>query len=201
AFTRLARVQAASAAGDGCLALALAVTVFFGLSPTAARPKVLLFLVVTFVPFLVIAPLIGPVLDRMPGGRRLQMMLINVLRAFTLLVMAFNLDNEIILYPFAFVALILQKTQNISKSALVPTVVRSDADLVEANSKLGLIAGVFGFIGAAVAGISKAIFGVEGALVTGAILYVIACFLASKLPSGVVAAQRASLQEKVELKS
>jgi MFS family permease len=194
-------VQAISSAGDGCLALALAVSVFFGLSPTAARPKVLLFLVVAFVPFVVVAPLIGPVVDRMAGGRRLLMQVVALLRAITLALMAMNLDNSYLLYPLAFVALVLQKTQSISKSALVPTVVRNEADLVEANSKLGLITGVFGFIGAALAGIAKAVFDVEGALWLGSILFVVACVVASKLPNSVIAAQKAGLEEKIELKS
>ncbi|MCU1399858.1 MAG: putative major facilitator superfamily transporter, partial [Acidimicrobiales bacterium] len=200
-FTRLARVQAVSAAADGCLALALALTVFIGLSPTQARPRVLLFLLITFVPFLVVAPLIGPVIDRVAGGRRLLMQVIALARALTLLLMAAQIDHVFVLYPLAFVALVLQKTQGISKSALVPSVVRTEADLVEANSKLGLISGVFGFAGAAVAGLAKLIFGVEGALCAGAILFVVAFVFATKLPSEVVAAKKASLEEKVELKS
>jgi MFS family permease len=199
-FTRLARVQAFSAAGDGCLALALALTVFFDLSPTAARPKVLLFLLVSFVPFLVVAPLIGPFIDRMAGGRRLVMQLVAGARALVLLLMAFHLD-DVLLYPLAFAALVLQKTQNISKSALVPSVVRNEADLVEANSKLGLISGVFGFIGAAIAGLAKAVFGVGGTLIAGSIIFVGAGVLATRLPREVVAAKRVSLEEKVELKS
>ena len=204
-FTRLARVQAVSAAGDGCLAVGLAVTLFLGLSPTAARPKVLLFLVITFIPFLVVAPLIGPLIDRMPGGRRLLMQIVALSRALTLLLMALHLGSlghvDVLLYPISFAALVLQKTQSISKSALVPSVVRNEADLVEANSKLGLIAGVFGFGGAAVAGLAKAVFGVEGALVAGAIFFVIAFVFALRLPREVVAAKKATLEEKVELKS
>jgi hypothetical protein len=140
-------------------------------------------------------------IDRVAGGRRLLMQVIALLRALTLLLMAAQIDHLLLLYPLAFVALVLQKTQGISKSALVPSVVRNDADLVEANSKLGLIAGVFGFVGAAIAGLAKLIFGVEGALCAGAILFVAAFVFATKLPSEVVAAKKASLEEKVELKS
>lgn len=197
-FTRLARVQAISAAGDGCLAVALASSLFLGLNPTAARPKVLLFLAISFVPFLVVAPLIGPFIDRMAGGRRLLMQIVAVARAVVLLLMAFHLD-DVLLYPIAFGALVLQKTQSISKSALVPSVVRNEADLVEANSKLGLIAGVFGFFGAAIGGVSNLLFDVEGALFAGSVLFVGAFLIASKLPNEVVAAKRATLEERVEL--
>ena len=199
-FTRLARVQAFSAAGDGCLAVALAVSVFFGLTPAESRPKVLLFLVITFVPFVVVAPMIGPLVDRLAGGRRLVMQIVALLRAMTLLLMAFHLD-DVLLYPVAFAALVLQKTQGISKSALVPSVVRDEADLVEANSKLGLISGVFGFVGAALAGLMKTIVGIEAALVVGSALFVAAFVMATMLPSEVVAAKRATEAERAELRS
>ncbi|CAB4883750.1 unannotated protein [freshwater metagenome] len=199
-FTRLARVQAISAAGDGCLAVALAVSVFFGLSPTAARPKVLLFLLVTFIPFVVVAPMIGPLVDRVAGGRRLVMQVVALLRALSLLLMAFHLD-DVLLYPIAFAALVLQKTQSISKSALVPSVVRHESDLVEANSKLGLVSGVFGFLGAAAAGVAKAIAGVEGCLIVGSVLFIGAFVMATLLPSEVVAAKKATAAERAELRS
>lgn len=157
-----------------------------------------MFLVISFVPFLVVAPLIGPFIDRMAGGRRLLMQIVALARALVLVLMAFHLD-DVLLYPIAFAALVLQKTQNISKSALVPSVVRNEADLVEANSKLGLISGVFGFVGAAVAGLAKVISGPEGALIVGGALFVGAFFFASRLPSEVVAAKKASLEERVEL--
>ena len=53
--------------------------------------------------------------------------------------------DKLALFPVVFGALVLQKTYVVSKSALVPSVVRSERDLVEANSKLGLIAGMIGF--------------------------------------------------------
>ncbi|MEO7398800.1 MAG: MFS transporter, partial [Ilumatobacteraceae bacterium] len=71
----------------------------------------------------------------------------------------------------------------------------------EANSKLGLIAGVFGFVGAAVAGVVRVPFDVEGALIAGAVIFVAAFVFASRLPSEVVAAKRATIEERVELTS
>ena len=59
--------------------------------------------------------------------------------------MAFLVDY-VALFPLVFVALVLQKTYLISKSAIVPSVVRTERDLVEANSKLGMIAGLVGFV-------------------------------------------------------
>ena len=52
-----------------------------------------------------------------------------------------NVDN-VLLFPLVFGMMVMQKTYSVSKSALVPLVVRTDDELVEANSKLGVIAGV-----------------------------------------------------------
>ena len=56
--------------GDAAMLVALADSLFLSIDPSAARGRVLLFLIISFAPFLVIAPLIGPVIDRAPvaGG-------------------------------------------------------------------------------------------------------------------------------------
>ncbi|HAE55601.1 MAG TPA: hypothetical protein DCG25_11575, partial [Acidimicrobiaceae bacterium] len=72
-FARLARVQLASAAGDALFTIALAGSLFFNLDPDAARPKVALYLILTIAPFAIVGPLIGPLIDRLQGGRRAMM--------------------------------------------------------------------------------------------------------------------------------
>ena len=57
-----------------------------------------------------------------------------------------GVDRQLALFPLVFAALVLQKTYLVSKQALVPSVVRTEAELVEANSKLGVIAGLTGFV-------------------------------------------------------
>ena len=47
--------------------------------------------------------------------------------------------DSLALFPLVFASLVLQKTYIVSKSALVPSTVRSTTELIEANSKLGLI--------------------------------------------------------------
>ena len=51
--------------------VSLADTLFFSATSSAARPKVLLYLVLTLAPFALIAPVFGPLIDRTRGGRRL----------------------------------------------------------------------------------------------------------------------------------
>ncbi len=188
------------AAGDAAMAVALADSVLFNLSADAARTKVLLFLGISFVPFLFVAPLIGPAIDRMRGGRRLVIQIVAVLRVLLSVLMALHTD-DLLLFPLAFAAMVLQKTYAISKNALVPSVVSSEVELVEANSKLGLISGLVGVIAVVPAGILQKTVGATGTLLYGAVLFVIAFVNATRLPREVVASTGADQTEKAELNS
>ena len=66
-FRRLARTHALMTAGDVAMVVSLAGSLFFSISPDAARSKVLLYLLVSFAPFAVVAPFIGPFIDRATG--------------------------------------------------------------------------------------------------------------------------------------
>lgn len=168
-------------------------------SPDAARSKVLLFQLISVAPFAILAPLIGPSLDRIPGGRRFVVQLTALARAVLLLLMIPNVDN-VLLFPLVFGMMILQKTYSVSKSALVPLVVRDDEELVEANSKLGVIAGVVAAIAigplTGLGHIASAL-----ALVPGATLMVFAALNARKLPRDPVATLPADADEKEEMRS
>ncbi|MGD9996542.1 MAG: MFS transporter [Ilumatobacteraceae bacterium] len=196
-FSKLARTHAAMAAGDAAMVVALADSVLFSIDADAARSRVLLFLGITFVPFLFVAPLIGPAIDRMPGGRRLLIQITTVLRIAISVAMAFYVST-LLLFPLAFGAMVLQKTYTISKSALVPSVVRSEEELVEANSKLGLISGLVAVVAVIPAGVLQLI-GPAPTLVYSAGLFVVALVYASRLPREVVAARAAGRSEREEL--
>jgi hypothetical protein len=198
-FQRLARTHALMSAGDAVMAIGLAGSLFLDISPSAARPKVLLFLAVSVAPFAFVAPLIGPAIDRMAGGRRLVVQIIALARVVITLLMAANLDN-LLLFPLAFAAMVLQKTYAVSRSALVPTVVSSELELVEANSKLGIISGVVGFLAAIPAGILQLI-NAPVTLLFGMVIFVGAFLSATQLPREVVAANRQGQEEKEELRS
>lgn len=199
-FRRLAITHAAMMAGDAAMVVALANSMFLSISPEEGRSKVLLFLVVSFAPFLLIAPLIGPFLDRVAGGRRTVIQLAAASRVVLSVLMAFLLDN-IALFPLVFIALVLQKTYLICKSAIVPSVVRTETELVEANSKLGMIAGLVGFVAVIPAGLLYAIVGGRGALVYGALVFGYALFASTYLEADVVAKEGPDAEEIVELNS
>src|SRR5476651_2172753 len=57
-------LHAIQSAGDALLTVALANTLFFSVAVDQARTKVALYLLITMAPFAVIAPVIGPLLDR-----------------------------------------------------------------------------------------------------------------------------------------
>ena len=198
-FRKLARTHALMAIGDSAMYGALAGSVLFSLSPDAQRDKVLLYLLVSVAPFAVVAPAIGPTVDRIPGGRRMVMQITAMTRALIYVAMAFHVD-DLLLYPLIFGAMVMQKTYAVSKSALVPGVVNSDEELVEANSKLGLISGVVGAVAIGpLAGLGKLTPTIP--LFIGASLYVAATFAARKLPRDVVAAKPVERQERDELRS
>ena len=66
----LIEMTATSGAADAFVTVALAGTIFFSTSVDQARGKVVLFLIITMAPFAVLAPFIGPALDRIQQGRR-----------------------------------------------------------------------------------------------------------------------------------
>ena len=184
-FTRLVRVHALMAAGEAAMAVALADSLFLSITPGEARGRVLLFLAVSFAPFLILAKFIGPVIDRMPGGRRLLVVLIASLRAVVMVLMVSQLDS-LLLFPLAFVAMVLNKTYSVSKSALVPALIKSDNNLVEANAKLGVTAGIVGFLAAIPAGILSLISS-KATLIFGAGIFVLGALNAIRFPKQTVA--------------
>jgi hypothetical protein len=198
-FTRLARTHAATVAGDMLITLALADSLFLSIDPDAARSRVALYLALTMAPFAVVAPLIGPTLDRIRGGRRWMIIAANALRALLAVLMIRDIDS-LLLFPEAFAVLVLSKSYHVAKSAIVPTVVRSDNELIEANSKLSFLSGVVTFATAIPAGIAAAIAGSQGVLV----LAVVACGLASilgfRIPATQIATDDTSQTERNELR-
>lgn len=146
-FSRLAVTHALSLFGDALVTMALAGSLFFSISPSQARGRVALSLVLTVAPFGLVAPFLGPAIDRREGGRRIVVVLVAGARAVTCLYMAAVVDR-LLLFPAAFVFLVLSKTHAVTKSALVPTVVDHDDELVQANSRLALTGAAIGLVAA-----------------------------------------------------
>lgn len=198
-FRRLARVHALMAAGDVAMVTALAGSLFLSISPEQGRTQVLKFLAISLAPFAVIAPLIGPVVDRLPGGRRLVVVGVATVRAVVALLMVGALDS-LVLFPLAFAQLVLQKTYAVSRAALVPSVVRSESELVEANSRLGVISGVIGFLAVAPAALAYVI-SPKLTVVVMAGWFVAAAWAAWQLPADPAVERPQTAAEVQELRS
>jgi hypothetical protein len=186
-------------AGETAMTLALANSLFLSISPDAARTKVILFLAVSMAPFAIVAPFVGPLVDRMRGGQRMVVLMVAILRAIVLIGMMQSLDS-LTLFPLAFASLVLAKTYSIAKSSLVPTTVVGSDGLVEANSKLGQIAGITGFIVVVPVWLLQLISS-QAALGFGVIAFLAAALNANRLPKTVVATTPADALETEELHS
>ncbi|MCZ7535993.1 MAG: MFS transporter [Acidimicrobiia bacterium] len=167
--------------GDLFVTVALADSLFFSIGVDAARPRVLLYLVFTMAPFAVVAPVLGPFLDRTRGGRRMLIAIAAAARAVLCLLMAAYID-DFMLYPLTFGALVASKGQSVAKSALVPAVVDNESELVSANSRLALIAVLAGAVGALPATLILKLGGGEWVLRVAAVIFVMATILAVAIP-------------------
>jgi hypothetical protein len=153
-FGGLAVVHNLSSVGDALVTVALAGSLFVSVSLHAARTRTALGLVCTVLPFVVVGPLIGPLIDRVRGGRRFILFLAAAGRVGACILMAAWI-HELLLFPAAFLSLVCSKTHAVVKASLVPTVVDTDQDLVRANSKLAVGSSL---LTAAAAGIAALVF-------------------------------------------
>jgi MFS transporter len=197
-FGRLVAAQAASMVGDACLTVSLAGSIFFTQPVGQSRTQVLLYLLLTIAPFAVVGPIIGPALDRSRAGRRTLMAVGCFGRAAACFLMVGNLDS-LFLFPLAFVALVLSKGHAVAKSALVPAVVKNEGALVEANSRLSLVSVVASVVGGLPAAACVALFSARISLVFATGVFVLAGFLAMKIPAAGRPAPVETPEERLEL--
>ena len=116
---RLFDLHAVSCAGDTLITIGLAGTIFFNVPLGEARSKVALYLLITMVPFALLAPVVGPLLDHFRHGRRYALAATMLGRAF----LAWLISDYIHgfgLYPAAFGVLALSRAYGVARSAAVP---------------------------------------------------------------------------------
>ncbi len=198
-FVRLARVHALSAAGDAMIAVALADSLFFSVDAEAARSSVLWYLFLTLTPFALVAPLIGPAVDRAPGGRRLLIVLLNAGRALTTFFMIGNVDSRL-LFPLAFAVLVLGKGYAVAKASIVPITVRTEHELVNRNSRLAVLSGVAGLAGGVPAWLIQRYAGSDWVMGVATGVFLGSCALAFRLPPAEVAPRRGAGSATMQIK-
>ncbi|BBY31907.1 MFS transporter [Mycolicibacterium sediminis] len=194
-LTALTYPVMANFAADSAMAVALANTLFFAAASGESKGKVALYLLITIAPFAVIAPLIGPALDRLQHGRRVALAMSFGLRTVLAVVLIANYDGASgsfpswVLYPCALGAMVLSKSFSVLRSAMTPRVLPPSIDLVRVNSRLtvfGLLGGTI-LGGAIAAGVefSFNVFHLPGALYVMAVVTVAGAVLAMRIPKWV----------------
>jgi MFS family permease len=153
-LTALTWPVVANFAVDSAMAVALANTLFFAAASGESKSKVALYLLITIAPFAVIAPLIGPALDRLQHGRRVALAMSFALRTALAVVLIINYDGATgsfpswVLYPCALAMMVFSKSFSVLRSAVTPRVMPPTIDLVRVNSRLTM----FGLLGGTIAG-------------------------------------------------
>lgn len=186
---KLIELHAVNGAGDVMITVALASTVFFSVPTDEARGRVALYLAITMAPFTLLAPVIGPLLDRLPHGRRAAMAGAMLARALLAITMSGAVaTGGLELYPAALGVLVSSKAYGVVRSAVVPRLLPPKFSLVKANSRVtlaGLLAtGVAAPIGAGLQTIGSA-----WPLYGACAIFIVGTFLAFTMPPKVDSAK------------
>jgi hypothetical protein len=184
-LSTLIELTAAAGAGDAFVIVSLAGTIFFNTSVEQARGKVVLFLVVTMAPFAVLAPFIGPALDRVQQGRKYLLAGTLLARGLLCYAMAAAVSNPITLLPAAFGILVLQKAYGVVRASVAPRLLPEQITLVSANARSQLIAVITATLAAGLAEGIQLIGGAAWVLRVGMVIYLAAMVPALRLPDQV----------------
>lgn len=169
-----------AAVGDAFVAVSMAGSLFFNLSPEASRSQVLLYLSITMVPFAVLAPFVGPTIDRFRRGDSVVASAFLALRALCALGLAFTLF-ELSFYVLALALLITSKASGVVRQALVPRLVPDHSHLVEANSSLARVGTVAGGVAGATGAWMLSVTGAPTLLMAASGLFALAALVALRV--------------------
>ncbi|WP_367134991.1 MULTISPECIES: MFS transporter [Streptomyces] len=186
---KLIELHAVNSAGDMLITVALASTVFFSVPTDQARGRVALYLAVTMAPFTLLAPVIGPLLDRLPHGRRAAMAGAMLTRALLALTMSGAVaTGGLELYPAALGVLVASKAYGVVRSAVVPRLLPPRISLVKANSRVTL-GGLLATGAAAPLGAGLHTIGPEFPLYGAFVVFILGTVLSFSLPHKVDSAK------------
>ncbi|MFD7645030.1 MFS transporter [Kitasatospora sp. NPDC059795] len=196
-LAKLIELHALNSFGDMLITVALASTIFFSVPTGEARGRVALYLVITMAPFALLAPVIGPLLDRLPNGRRSAVAMAMLARAVLAWVMAGLVPGGgLALYPAALGVLVSSKAYGVVRSVVVPRLLPPQLSLVKANSRVTLAGLVATLVAGGVGGLLHLI-GPAWPLRGAFVVFMIGTLMAFHLPHQVDSAkgeQRAELQ-------
>ncbi len=144
-----------------------------------------MFLALTMLPFAIVAPLIGPFLDRFSHGRRWAIGSTMALRAFLCWVLGTAvISDSAWLFPAALGVLVSSKAYGVTRAAAVPRLNPVNLTLVKANARVSL-AGTVGAMVSAPLAVLASMAGPQWSLRYGFVIFVVATVLAIRLPEKV----------------
>jgi MFS family permease len=188
-LARLIELGALNAAADAAVAISLAGTLFFQIPTGEARGQVSLFLGLTMLPFAIVAPLIGPLLDRFSHGRRWAIGATMAVRAFLVWVLADSVTSKSVwLFPAALGVLVSSKAYNVTRAAAVPRLLPRGLSLVTVNARMSM-AGMVGVVVSAPIAVLVSAIGPAWSLRYAFVIFVVATVLAIRLPARVDSSQ------------
>ncbi len=184
-LSRLIQLHFFNAAGDTAVAISLAGSLFFQVPSGEARGQVALFLGLTMLPFAIVAPLLGPFLDRFAHGRRWAIGATMALRAFLCWALATSVTGDSAwLFAAALGVLVSSKAYGVTRAAAVPRLLPRDFTLVRANGRVSMAGTVGAVVSAPIAGLASVV-GPEWSLRYGFAVFVLATVWAIRLPDKV----------------
>lgn len=201
---RLIELHGLAQAADALVAVGLAGTLFFQVPTNEARGRVALYLVLTLAPFALLAPVIGPLLDRVRSGRRRALAVAFVVRGVLALVMAAAVagaQDPVRLYPAAFGWLVLSRAYGLLRAAAIPRLLPPAVGPVRANGRASLAGLAAATVAAGVGAGLSALVGSPWVLRLAAVVVAVAAYLSLRLPpaaddpSGEVTARISSERE------
>ena len=167
--------------GNAAIAIALANSLFFSIDPQAARGRIILYLLLSMAPFTLVAPMIGPAIDRIRSGHRV--VIIGLLFGLGLASLGMiGRVQSLLIFPLAFLILVFGKGYAVAKAAIVPVTANTETELVSRNSRLAVLSGIMSIVGAGPALLFSWGLGSSWTVGLGMIQFFWAAILAFRLP-------------------
>ena len=150
-LVRLTIAHGLAGAADAFVTVSLAGSLFFNVSPDASRRQVLLYLLITMAPLAVLAPLVGPTVDRF---RRWQRFVASIFYLLACPLPVSPSSASCSTSPstrLRWLLLIASKASGVVKQTLVQRLVDDPDELVATNARLARFASITAAIGVGMA--------------------------------------------------
>jgi len=182
AVRQLSLAHAIDDLADGLINISLIGSLFFSVSLEASRERILVYLLLTVAPLAVIAPTIGPLLERTRAGYRSTMVASQLLRALAALLLFGSLKSPAF-YPLVFLVLISRKAYALARTAMMPHLVPQPDQLADASGHLSRVGTVAGGLGTAIGGLAIVMSEAEVVPLLAVPVFIVAALAAHRVPA------------------